>query len=500
MLLLRVPCVCSEPSFLFHAGKDSISTVVFSKNLQALFVGAGNRLLKVFLTGRDSEVLPLRGGRVNQIAYDDFQANTLMVAAEQGAYISHDFGKSFTKIYAAVPREEEGYAAVTAIAKNGRKVFVGTQEGLFTAINDVWIWQRVPGIPVQSSISWLLVLPDGKTIFVASDYGIYKSKDGGDSFYKVFVANKLFSEESSDEEPEVSRRCPLHMTYEPAAQNIYVGTSAGIYFSRDKGESFSKAAVFLGEETVYFVCPLSAQMLYAATNKGVYGIDMVHSSVQAMPAGLFHQSSRAVIPSAEEEVLVATVHEIVRVRSQDIKMGDHHTINSTDVSSDGFYPPSRVKPPSEPSLRDIRTAAVVYNEVGPEKIEQWRKRAHARGFLPQVSVSYDTTVDIYQTTTTSRVLKGPLDWGVSFKWDLADFIWNPYQKDIDVRSRLNTQLRMEIISEVTRLYFERKKLLAEIAALSADDPEYTQKELRLEEISAVLDGYTGGWLSRQTQQ
>jgi len=478
---------------LFHAGKDAISTVVFSKKLQVIFVGAGSRLLRVPLSGRAPEVLALCGGRIHQVVLDDFQSNMLMVAAEQGAYISHDFGKSFTKIFTAGSQEDEGYAEATTIAKIGQKTFVGTEEGLFAADNDVWIWHRVAEVPAQSSISWIQILPDGRTMLVASDYGMYKSADQGMSFKKVLVAHKVFSEEGTDEEQEVSRQRPLHIAYEPVSRNIYVATAAGMYISQDKGESFSRVSSSLDGNAVFFIYPLSAQVQYAATSNGVYVVDAARPSERLFSDGVPHQSSRAVVPLSKDEVFVATVQEIVRVN---LSANDTNTGVTPAVLS---RPSANAVAKQEPSLQDVRTAAIVYNEVGPEKIERWRKRAQARGFFPQVSVSYDTTVDIYQTTTTTRVVKGPLDWGVSFKWDLADFVWNPYQKDIDVRSRLNTQLRMEIISEITRLYFERKKLLAEVGLLQPNDSEYAQKQLRLEEVSAVLDGYTGGWLSRQLQ-
>jgi len=66
------------------------------------------------------------------------------------------------------------------------------------------------------------------------------------------------------------------------------------------------------------------------------------------------------------------------------------------------------------------------------------------------------------------------------------------------------QLRDDILEEVTRLYFERKRLLLEAARLEEDrsrDNEdrsgiflakLLEKKIRVEELTAYIDAYTGG--------
>ena len=78
--------------------------------------------------------------------------------------------------------------------------------------------------------------------------------------------------------------------------------------------------------------------------------------------------------------------------------------------------------------------------------------------------------------------------------------WNSSQTAIDVRSRLMVQLRRNVLNEVTRVYFERKRLLAEFAAHPAEDPVLLrERELRVQELGAQLDALTGGWFSEQLE-
>ena len=148
---------------------------------------------------------------------------------------------------------------------------------------------------------------------------------------------------------------------------------------------------------------------------------------------------------------------------------------------------------NEPGIREIQAAAIRYAEVNPQKIESWRKGAKFRSLLPEVSVDYDKTINY--DSGADRYYTGPYDWGITLRWDLPDLIWNPYQKDIDIRSRLMVLLRNDVLEDVTRFYFERLKLKNEIKDTTGDQ-EKIRKELRIEELTAKIDALTGGYFSR----
>ena len=146
-----------------------------------------------------------------------------------------------------------------------------------------------------------------------------------------------------------------------------------------------------------------------------------------------------------------------------------------------------------------------YAEVQPEKIACWRRWSQRRAFLPRLTVSIERDRDgtIASSTSNGKTTfsigpeKTSFGVGVGLTWDLADLLWNPQQTSIDVRSRLSVQLRQEILEEVTRVYFERKKLMAEFQLHPAEDPALErERTLRTEELSAYLDAMTGGGFSR----
>jgi hypothetical protein len=80
-------------------------------------------------------------------------------------------------------------------------------------------------------------------------------------------------------------------------------------------------------------------------------------------------------------------------------------------------------------------------------------------------------------------------------------IWSEDQTSIDVRSRLMVQLRDDVLDEVTKLYFERLRVKMELDNLSfTERKKISEKELRLKELTAYLDGLTGGFFSAQLEK
>jgi hypothetical protein len=161
---------------------------------------------------------------------------------------------------------------------------------------------------------------------------------------------------------------------------------------------------------------------------------------------------------------------------------------------------------AEPTIQQVHRMAIAYAELGPEKIRRWRGLARWRSFIPSFTLGLDQDRDAnIVSSTTAGVTKfsvGPdrrtrsLDFG--FSWDLGNFIWNPDQTSIDVRSRLTTQLRQDLLEEATRLYFERRRLLAEFEGQPTEDAALREeRRLRVDELTAYLDALTGGGFSRQ---
>ena len=59
------------------------------------------------------------------------------------------------------------------------------------------------------------------------------------------------------------------------------------------------------------------------------------------------------------------------------------------------------------------------------------------------------------------------------------------------------ELRQDILAEITKLYFDRRRLQVEILLNpKVDIHQKTKRLIRLAELTAAIDGLTGGFLSR----
>jgi hypothetical protein len=103
-----------------------------------------------------------------------------------------------------------------------------------------------------------------------------------------------------------------------------------------------------------------------------------------------------------------------------------------------------------------------------------------------------------------------LDASINFAWDFGDTAYDPEYVDLSRESRLVIALRDDVLDEVNQLYFERLGLLRQLArppdelpptagAGEGAAPDRLRLELRVGELTAGLDAWTGGWFSRQLQ-
>ena len=164
----------------------------------------------------------------------------------------------------------------------------------------------------------------------------------------------------------------------------------------------------------------------------------------------------------------------------------------------------------EPTINQVHDMAIGYAEVHPRKISQWRSAAKKRAIMPRLSVGLNrSATELFHWDTgpnPDALSKGRdyLDWGVSLSWDFGELIWNPDQTSIDSRSKLMVELREDILDQITRIYFERRRLQMELTSLNADAslgntqlPLRMEKEMRIAELTALIDAFTGGEFSHQ---
>jgi hypothetical protein len=171
---------------------------------------------------------------------------------------------------------------------------------------------------------------------------------------------------------------------------------------------------------------------------------------------------------------------------------------------------------AEPTIRDVQKTAVRHYQLEPSRIHGLARNARLKGLIPNVSASFSNEIGNRFTNTKDGlfpILPSPgenpnpnfykervaessdqLTWSVSASWDLDRLVFAA--EALDAKSL--TGLEENLVREVTTLFFSRRRILASlILSPPDDDEEFFYELMRLDEITATLDSFTGGMFGKK---
>jgi len=163
----------------------------------------------------------------------------------------------------------------------------------------------------------------------------------------------------------------------------------------------------------------------------------------------------------------------------------------------------------EPKIRQVQIAAIKYYNVSPSKIASLRTRTRTKALVPGLAIgftnslsSFNRSVDdiIFRSVGIAKLEEQKADFvgfSASASWSLDRLIFNA--EELDVMSLIGIQDGLQ--REVTALYYVRRRLQIEMLL----NPPKTLSSrlsgrLRLEELTGLLDAYTGGYFSREIKK
>jgi hypothetical protein len=163
---------------------------------------------------------------------------------------------------------------------------------------------------------------------------------------------------------------------------------------------------------------------------------------------------------------------------------------------------------AEPTVRDVQEAALRYFRVNQDQVDSMRTRARTKALAPVLEVSGGYTQSALDDVSTNsyfdfrdydnpwvRRMSDGVGWNIRGKatLNLPRLIFNP--EELDVASLAG--LVEGILKESTRLYYMRKRLQVDMLLKPPTDrATMLSKQLRIEELTAMLDAMTGGWYQR----
>ena len=470
------------------------------------FIGTAHALYRTRDGGRTwEERFTLRdtGTTVHAMLVTAEPPHRVYVGTDQGLWISTDDGTHWRRGGIRGP----ACLALLQDPAQPARLWAGTATGLYQSADGGRTWRVVGGELARQRVAALGRDPsDPAALYAATDTSLMMTADQGRTWQQSLLTH------ATGEEPEPAavetgeeydaQHAPSSavrvIAFDPTRPHEVVAiVRDGALISRDRGRSWDALPTTgLPHTTIHsaVITHASAPRLYVATDRGVWTFDR--------PGGRWHELYRGM-----------TAH---RVRQLAVQPQDGSVWAATDrgVFHGAALPGSddtRVSPlkvwtlfQHEPAVDEIQRWAIRYSETDPAKIARWRHQAAMKALLPTVSFSVarnNTVNDHYDEGTFPKFQKIPMrdldrNLGVSMSWNLSELIWNEDQTSIDTRSKLTTELRDQIVAEVTQLYFERRRLQMEMAFHPADASQHAlEQALRVQELTAQIDALTGGRFS-----
>ncbi len=484
-----------------NSGIDDLAlrSVAVSADKQFVCAASANRVYLSRDNGQSWQtVFSLEAGQINFVTFSPANLNIIYLATTRGLFSTQDQGLSWRKIFRRVAEEDNNVRWVTPNILDCDRIYIGTDSSLYISQDKGETWRKGNGGLKRSAVKSIAVDPSNcQLLYLANSDGLFKSIDGGGLWEKIYATSEqLIDSEDEQDLSEVDENDSL-INCIAVSQNdprkIFIATGRGIFISSDVGESWSKLpAQGLSSDYVNFIAVSDEEnSLYAASQNGVFRFSPSLNRWREIYQGMTARDVRSLAFSKDGRQLFAATDK-----------GVFKTINPEKAQMEQEAKPDleqRLKELclNEPTIQQVQQAALQYAEViHPESIKALRRDAKLKALLPDFSVDYDKTINY--DSGADRYYVGPYDWGFSLSWDIGDLVFNEQVRLINSNARLLVQLRDDILNEVTRLYYERRKLQT---ALIFTPPQTLKDKLtqtlRLEELTANIDALTGNYFSQR---
>lgn len=167
---------------------------------------------------------------------------------------------------------------------------------------------------------------------------------------------------------------------------------------------------------------------------------------------------------------------------------------------------------NEPSLQEVYQMAERHIGLHPERVGKWLSKVRKRYWMPEIQGLFRLEDDLAESPAFSfrqdpdRIIeRDELDFTaeddktieVRAVWRLPEAIWDRqgHRDAITAQQRI-LRMKGELLNEVSRVYAERQRHIVEMRINPPASPLVRiEKQIRIDELTAQLDVWTGGGFS-----
>jgi photosystem II stability/assembly factor-like uncharacterized protein len=457
-------------------------------------------------SGKWESVLALPSSE-NEIRCLATAGSSVFVGTKRGLLRSQDKGRTWKSVFRTILPEKNNVTAIETSRSLPKRVVIGTQKGIFISDDLGDRWSDISDNLKNKLLARVALNKD--RLYAGAEDGLYVRRFDSAGWQRLYVGTspehageEITSETAySEEKTDTVITC---VAFE--ANRLYMASGKRLLYSDDDGKSWKDAPTSgMGGSINDIAIAGKSGKLYCATTKGVFELDRQSGQWTELYKGSdkMLDIARIVLDGENENSLWALSERgLYRLESGRYIQGQFADL---DKGMKTFSIEAKREPPFE----ELQKAAMAFADVEPEKIRRWQSESRLKSLLPKISLGVDnktsTNYEIYTSATKDYIVTGPEDmskgFDVSVSWELGDLIWSDDQTNIDVRSRLTTQLRNDVLDDLRRAYFERKRLQFELMSYPPKDLKARfDKELRVQELTQAIDDLTGNYLSKHIRR
>ncbi len=487
---------------------------------EGLLLASKNRVFQKESSGRWKEIWRLPG--VNNeikkiVSFPQIPGKTFAITRE-GIYLGDlSSGKWQCVFTGSGPSKEVLSFAV--LPEDSEQWFAGTSSGIFETDDAGKTWNKIGHAP---NISVTALIFSREHLYAAFGNQIYVSENL-ESFKPVFGLPSINSESDETEDrdetidfSESETRTPgtlfTDMTADEISGTVWASSEKGVFETRDQGNRWEPLPSS-GLRSIRIRSLLLGNCedcFFAASQKDVYRYNPAKKYWSLCGKGM---SSGAVYSLAlsrdKNEVLALTSAGVLKLPAFEFSEAPLQImIPREDLKTKSLF---NRWISLEPSARSVQKDVARYGNLKNAKINRWQAGSRLAALLPSLSFGKDfssaNNVDLDRGSTSDRdtFIIGPDDtnrgWDFDVSWDLGDFIYSSAQTSIDGREKLMVELRHEMLTEATRLYYERRRLQMEfITSPPQNEEEHLDLIMRIDELTALLDGMTDGRFGKKLEK
>jgi len=465
------------------------------------------RTADIFQNERWEEVFALPPGE-NEINSLCVKGRSVFVGTRRGLFRSEDGGRKWQNVFRTIIPEKNNILSIEASGYNPKRLIICTMKGVYLSENSGSSWSDISANIRNKAVRCAALNKD--IMYAAGDDGLYARMQGGaPAWERIYVHSGAATGEAppdaeaagpTENEEEAGAAINCVMIKGPRA---YLGVNKRIIYSDDGGKSWNAFAGSGLAGTVNYILPSRrSDKLFCATTKGAFELNDEKNRWCELYKGMDRSSgvTSLLFHGDDEKSLWALTKDGLYKLDAGRYAADQYVDIEKNIKS------FKIIFDNEPTIKELQQAALKFCDVSPDKIKDWQRDSKVKALVPKISFGMDrNTTDLWHweggstTKAGDDVLmpgKDSVDWDATVSWDLGGLIWSDDQTNIDVRSRLNTQLRNDILDDLRRVYYERKRLQFELLASPPRDMKARfERELRIQELTQAIDDLTGNYLS-----